>query len=47
MDLDYKHPSTQSNFKFLNQYGNIIIPAETGRLASGLSGEGRMNGQKT
>ena len=43
MDLDmYKHPSTTSNFNFLSQYGNIIIPAETGELASGLSGEGRM-----
>jgi phosphopantothenoylcysteine decarboxylase/phosphopantothenate--cysteine ligase len=43
MDLDmYKHPSTISNFKLLNEFGNTIIPAETGELASGLSGEGRM-----
>ena len=43
MDLDmYKHDSTISNFALLNQFGNIIIPAETGELASGLSGEGRM-----
>ena len=43
MDLDmYKHPSTINNFKALSNYGNIIIPAETGELASGLSGEGRM-----
>ena len=43
MDLDmYKHASTIANFTLLNQYGNIIIPAESGELASGLSGEGRM-----
>ncbi|MCK8140854.1 bifunctional phosphopantothenoylcysteine decarboxylase/phosphopantothenate--cysteine ligase CoaBC [Flavobacterium sp. I-SCBP12n] len=43
MDLDmYKHPSTISNFARLSQFGNIIIPAESGELASGLSGEGRM-----
>jgi phosphopantothenoylcysteine decarboxylase/phosphopantothenate--cysteine ligase len=43
MDLDmYKHPSTVSSFKLLKQFGNIMIPAEKGELASGLSGEGRM-----
>ena len=43
MDLDmYKHPSTIANFSSLTQFGNTIIPAETGELASGLSGEGRM-----
>jgi phosphopantothenoylcysteine decarboxylase / phosphopantothenate---cysteine ligase len=43
MDLDmYKHPSTIASFSTLNKFGNIIIPAETGELASGLSGEGRM-----
>ncbi len=43
MDLDmYKHPSTIASFKALHQFGNIIIPAESGELASGLSGEGRM-----
>jgi phosphopantothenoylcysteine decarboxylase/phosphopantothenate--cysteine ligase len=43
MDLDmYKHPSTLSSFNLLNQFGNIMIPAESGELASGLSGEGRM-----
>lgn len=43
MDLDmYKHASTIANFTLLNQYGNIMIPAESGELASGLSGEGRM-----
>ena len=43
MDLDmYKHPSTLANFKALHEFGNTIIPAESGELASGLSGEGRM-----
>ncbi|OIV40994.1 bifunctional phosphopantothenoylcysteine decarboxylase/phosphopantothenate--cysteine ligase CoaBC [Flavobacterium johnsoniae] len=43
MDLDmYKHPSTVSSFNALKQFGNIMIPAESGELASGLSGEGRM-----
>jgi phosphopantothenoylcysteine decarboxylase/phosphopantothenate--cysteine ligase len=43
MDLDmYKHPSTIVSFKALHQFGNTIIPAESGELASGLSGEGRM-----
>jgi phosphopantothenoylcysteine decarboxylase/phosphopantothenate--cysteine ligase len=43
MDLDmYKHPSTIESFKKLKSFGNTIIPAESGELASGLSGEGRM-----
>lgn len=43
MDLDmYKHPSTVASFSALESYGNKIIPAESGELASGLSGEGRM-----
>ncbi|MBY0487451.1 MAG: bifunctional phosphopantothenoylcysteine decarboxylase/phosphopantothenate--cysteine ligase CoaBC [Flavobacteriaceae bacterium] len=43
MDLDmYKHPSTIASFRTLQQFGNTIIPAESGELASGLSGEGRM-----
>jgi len=43
MDLDmYKHPSTLQSFQKLQSYGNIMIPAESGELASGLSGEGRM-----
>nr|WP_288835947.1 bifunctional phosphopantothenoylcysteine decarboxylase/phosphopantothenate--cysteine ligase CoaBC [uncultured Flavobacterium sp.] len=43
MDLDmYKHPSTIASFKALEQFGDIMIPAESGELASGLSGEGRM-----
>ena len=43
MDLDmYKHPSTLNSFQLLQKFGNTIIPAESGELASGLSGEGRM-----
>ena len=43
MDLDmYKHPSTKKSFQSLESYGNIMIPAGTGELASGLHGEGRM-----
>ncbi len=43
MDLDmYKHPSTIASFNALRDFGNHIIPAEKGELASGLSGEGRM-----
>ena len=43
MDLDmYKHPTSIENFHKLQIFGNIMIPAESGELASGLSGEGRM-----
>ena len=43
MDLDmYKHPSTKATFESLNSFGNIQIPAESGDLASGLVGQGRM-----
>lgn len=43
MDLDmYKHPSTGASIKKLESYGNSLIPAESGELASGLHGEGRM-----
>ncbi|SCY13476.1 phosphopantothenoylcysteine decarboxylase / phosphopantothenate--cysteine ligase [Nonlabens sp. Hel1_33_55] len=43
MDLDmYKHPSTTQNFEKLASYGNFMIPAGDGELASGLSGKGRM-----
>ena len=43
MDLDmYKHPSTLSSFEKLYTFGNIMIPATSGELASGLVGEGRM-----
>ncbi len=43
MDLDmYQHPSTVASFKTLQGFGNIMIPASKGELASGLHGEGRM-----
>lgn len=43
MDLDmYKHPSTIASFDKLESFGNIMIPATSGELASGLHGEGRM-----
>ena len=43
MDLDmYKHPSSLATFEKLQSYGNIMIPATSGELASGLHGEGRM-----
>ncbi|MEJ1222156.1 bifunctional phosphopantothenoylcysteine decarboxylase/phosphopantothenate--cysteine ligase CoaBC [Sediminicola sp. 1XM1-17] len=43
MDLDmYKHPSSLASFEKLRSFGNIMIPATSGELASGLHGEGRM-----
>lgn len=43
MDLDmFQHPTTIRNIALLKSYGNIIIDPETGELASGLSGKGRM-----
>ncbi|MFL0354430.1 bifunctional phosphopantothenoylcysteine decarboxylase/phosphopantothenate--cysteine ligase CoaBC [Xanthomarina sp. GH4-25] len=43
MDLDmYKHPTTKQSFEKLKSFGNSIIPATSGELASGLVGEGRM-----
>ena len=43
MDLDmYKHPSTLNSFKKLQSFGNVMIPATSGELASGLVGQGRM-----
>ena len=43
MDLDmYKHPSTLESFETLKSFGNVMIPAASGELASGLVGEGRM-----
>mgnify|MGYP000475437389 CR=1 FL=1 len=44
MDLDmYAHPSTQRNLERLRSYGNIIIEPQSGFLASGLEGKGRMD----
>lgn len=43
MDLDmYQHPTTQSNIKKLQEFGNVFIAPSSGFLASGLMGEGRM-----
>ncbi|HKL38587.1 MAG TPA: bifunctional phosphopantothenoylcysteine decarboxylase/phosphopantothenate--cysteine ligase CoaBC, partial [Bacteroidales bacterium] len=43
MDLDmYKHPANLRNIEALRSYGNTIIEAATGELASGLEGKGRM-----
>lgn len=43
MDLDmYKHPTTVHSLETLQGFGNIMIPAASGELASGLIGEGRM-----
>ena len=43
MDLDmYAHPSTQRNVEILKGYGNHIIEATAGELASHLCGKGRL-----
>ncbi len=43
MDLDmYQHPTTKASLEKLKSFGNILIPAASGELASGLHGEGRM-----
>lgn len=43
MDLDmYQHPTIKRNLEQLEKDGVLIIPAETGFLASGLEGQGRM-----
>ncbi len=43
MDLDmFKHPAVQFNISKLKGYGNQIIDPDSGELASGLEGKGRM-----
>jgi len=43
MDLDmYQHPATQKNINDLIARGHICIDADSGELASGLIGKGRM-----
>jgi len=43
MDLDmYAHPTTQHNMERLRSFGNHIIEPQSGFLASGLEGKGRM-----
>lgn len=48
MDLDmYAHPATQANLDTLRGYGNIVIEAASGELASHLVGKGRMEEPET
>ncbi len=43
MDLDmYKHQATSANLETIRSFGNTIISPNSGELASGLEGEGRM-----
>jgi len=43
MDLDmYQHPSTKKNLLRFKEFGNHVIEAKYGELASGLVGTGRM-----
>ncbi|MEO9482002.1 MAG: bifunctional phosphopantothenoylcysteine decarboxylase/phosphopantothenate--cysteine ligase CoaBC [Ekhidna sp.] len=43
MDLDmYQHPTTQENLARLQSFGNEVVEARDGELASGLTGQGRM-----
>ncbi len=43
MDLDmWNHPSTQRNVSLLQGYGNRLIAPNSGELASGLIGQGRI-----
>ena len=44
MDEDmWHHPATKKNIERLESFGNKIIPVDTGELASGLYGDGRMS----
>jgi phosphopantothenoylcysteine decarboxylase / phosphopantothenate---cysteine ligase len=44
MDMDMlNHSATQKNIGILKSYGNHILDAPEGELASGLSGKGRMS----
>lgn len=43
MDLDmYSHPTTVNNLQKIESYGNSVVHARDGELASGLYGPGRM-----
>ena len=43
MDLDmYQHPSVRDNLSKLREFGNIVLDPESGELASGLLGQGRL-----
>jgi phosphopantothenoylcysteine decarboxylase/phosphopantothenate--cysteine ligase len=43
MDLDmYRHPANMRNLETLRSFGNTVVEPESGELASGLTGKGRM-----
>jgi len=43
MDEDmWLHPATKRNLQRINNFENIVLPVDSGELASGLIGEGRM-----
>ncbi|MBL0173684.1 MAG: bifunctional phosphopantothenoylcysteine decarboxylase/phosphopantothenate--cysteine ligase CoaBC [Ignavibacteria bacterium] len=43
MDTDmFTHPATQDNLEALRRRGAVVIPPDSGDLASGLTGEGRL-----
>lgn len=43
MDLDmYRHPSVKDNLNKVSKFGNMVLEAEAGELASGLMGKGRL-----
>lgn len=43
MDLDmFRHGANTENINKLQEFGHILLPSESGELASGLEGEGRM-----
>lgn len=43
MDLDmFQHPATIKNLQILTEFGTTILQPESGELASGLEGKGRM-----
>lgn len=43
MDLDmFQHPANQRNLQILQSFGNIVLEPDSGELASGLIGKGRM-----
>jgi len=43
----YQHPATQANLRLLEERGAIIIPPESGHLASGARGTGRLPESET
>jgi len=48
MDVDmYHHQATQKNIEQLKSFGNLFVGPASGELASGLTGEGRMEDPET